>query len=420
MYSEFNLAVDLDKNRRITDLKSAYRVTIVPPADLSISFYDYSQNFFNAAHCIASYLLETEHPHIGQLDSYFFALAFLYRHSIELILKALVFKKIPDKKGRVIFVDNTRHNLATILEELLKLEKNPRPEDEINWLKEYFSDLSKIDKESDSFRYPFQIKRIKKNQFAEVQFSIERVFEKQTHINLILFANKFEAAYEILSYWYMSSSSPANEWKSLTPVFIETGGDYYGQAVVGYGYRRQDYYPYVKAYAETAGYIRSLMKDSFDKDDREKASRLFMPMCYLYRNSIELAVKSAWFEEMREDFQYRCKMLYNKKHSIIALWTRFRDWIKDFYGEEPNEKQYLDDITVACQYLQDFDGEASRFRYPCTKKMDMHFKKETTLDLLNVSEFMESLVHAIDNVETELSVRNEYIDEMEAEYASWL
>ena len=415
MYSEFNLDIDIDNNRKITDIKSKYRIKILPPFELSISFYEYSKNFYDAAHTIASYLLETGKPNIGQLDSYFFVMAFLYRHSIELILKSIAFRNIHDQCRRVEYVKRTRHNLTALFEEAMKLEICSRDAEEIGWLKEYLSNLAKIDKESDSFRYPFNISKTKVDCFEKTHYSIKRVFEKQTHIDMILFANKLETTYEVLNHWFMGSNDASNGWKKLIPVFIENGWDYYSQAVVGYEYKKNDFYPYLKAYTETAGYIRSIMNDSFDKGCVAKSTGLFMPMCYLYRNAVELCVKSVWIEDVRLDFQYRCKKLEQKKHSIIGLWNLVRSWIKDFYGEEPNEKQYLDDITIICQNLQDFDGTASRFRYPCTKKMERYFHSEKIMDFMNVAEFMESLVHAIYNIGIELGVRKEYIDEMEAE-----
>lgn len=32
-----------------------------------------------------------------------------------------------------------------------------RPDEEVEWLRKYFEDLSQTDRESDSFRYPFHI-----------------------------------------------------------------------------------------------------------------------------------------------------------------------------------------------------------------------------------------------------------------------
>lgn len=416
MYSKFSLDVELDKNRKITDVISEYKIKILPPTDLSQSFYEYSKGFYKAAHSIASFLLETDKPNIAQLDDYFFALAFLYRHSIELVLKALAFRRLPDKKDMSTFAKDTFHNLEIILERLLVIDSSPRPNEETTWLKEYFADASKMDRESDSFRYPFHIKRTPADIFSDPVFSIERIFEEQTHIDLVLFANKFEAAYEILDLWYANNPEVATEWKVLKPIFIENGGCYWGQAVVGYSYRRQDFYPYVNAYAETAGYIREQMKGMYDSGDINEASELFMPMCFLYRNAAELVIKSAWFEEVREDFQKRCKILYEKKHSISGLWNRLMGWVKEFYDEEQNDATFLDNITVVCEHLQGFDGTASKFRYPCTKEMNLHFNKQTIFDFVNVAEYMEGVIHTIDGICLELGRRNEYISEVKAEY----
>lgn len=418
MYSEFGLDVNLDKNRRLTDLNSSYRIKLARPVDLVISFYEYSCNFYKAAHTIASYLLETDNTNIAQLDTYFFSLAFLYRHSIELILKALAFRNIPANEKRAAFAKDTCHDLGKILDELLKLETGMRNQREIDWLKNYFADISKIDKESDSFRYPFHIHRTLADLFSGPKYSLKRVFKEQIHIDLCKFANKFEAAYEILILWYLRDTKPAEKWKELKSVFIETGGSYYGQAVVGYGYRRQDFYPYVNAYVDTAGYLRACMIKFYAASDVMSAVDLFMPMCYLYRNSVELVLKASWFEEVREDFQLRCKILYTKKHKIVGLWHKLRDWIKQYFGEETEDANYFDEIEACCNTLHEFDIDASIFRYPCNKDMQSYFKKDVTLDFMNVAEFMESLIHSIDNIDSELSYRNDYIDEAEAEYES--
>ena len=41
MYSEFRLDVELSKDKKITDIDSIYKIHIVPPVDLSQSFYEY-------------------------------------------------------------------------------------------------------------------------------------------------------------------------------------------------------------------------------------------------------------------------------------------------------------------------------------------------------------------------------------------
>lgn len=415
MYSRFYMDVELDDKRKIGNIKTAYRIDIPTPTDLVSAFYKYSNDFFTSAHKIAAFLLEEENTDISQLDTYFFALAFLYRHSIELILKAIAFRAIRDSQDRVRFVKDTYHDLRKILDETIKIDRGTRSQQELEWLKAYLADASKIDRESDSFRYPFHIIKEPEWLGSGRRYSIKRVFEKQTHINLVSFANKFEAAYEILYLWYKQSTDSSEEWKRLSPVFIEEGGNYYGQSVVGYGYRHDDFGPYVDAYTEAAGYLRSLIIEKYDKSDLQGAFSLFFPMCYLYRKSVELVLKDAWFVESREDFPKRCEILNRKKHKILGLWKSLRNWIENYFDSD-DDKVFFERVESCCDILNNYDVDASTFRYPCNKEMDYYFPNGNCLDVLNVAEFMESLIQAIDGICMELSARNEYIDEMEAEY----
>ena len=101
--------------------------------------------------------LYAEHPDIGKLDTYFFSIAFLYRHCMEVGLKAIGFQYIDDVVERKNFVKETRHNLSEIFNVIVNKSDSMRPVEELEWLKKYFDDLSQTDRESDSFRYPFHI-----------------------------------------------------------------------------------------------------------------------------------------------------------------------------------------------------------------------------------------------------------------------
>lgn len=263
------------------DKHSKYIVKVLAPADFSETLFEYAEYFFEAAYKITEFILYAEHPDIGKLDTYFFSIAFLYRHCMELGLKAVGFQSIQDIDGRKSFVKDTRHNLSVILSIIEEKASSTRPEEEMEWLREYFSDLSQRDRESDSFRYPFHIVWEPGDWECEGKFVIKKIFDEQTHIDLVKFANKFEAAYEIIRKWYKKEAESAVEWKAVNPVFIETGGYYYAQSVVGYKYNRADFYPYTKAYLETANYLKWYMKNETDSDNSDYNERLFLPMCYL-------------------------------------------------------------------------------------------------------------------------------------------
>lgn len=99
---------------RMCKSRDSYRVRVYAPENIDEAFKSYADNFYMAAHQSASYLLETDNTDISELDTFFFSLAFLYRHSIELILKALAFQNIIRVQDRVQSVKATFHNLEEI------------------------------------------------------------------------------------------------------------------------------------------------------------------------------------------------------------------------------------------------------------------------------------------------------------------
>lgn len=88
------------------DKRSAYIVKVLAPTDLSNTLFEYADCFYKAAHITTEFILSEEHPDIGKLDTYFFSIAFLYRHCLELGLKAIGFQFVHDKDGRKTFVKN--------------------------------------------------------------------------------------------------------------------------------------------------------------------------------------------------------------------------------------------------------------------------------------------------------------------------
>lgn len=401
------------------DKHSKYNVKVSAPTDLAMTLFDYAENFFEAAHTITEFILYAEHPDIGKLDTYFFAIAFLYRHCMEVGLKAIGFQYIQDVEDRKRFVKDTRHNLSEILNVIGNKSDSIRPNEEVEWLKKYFDDLLKMDRESDSFRYPFHIVWELDEWELEGKFVIKRIFNEQTHIDLIKFANKFEAAYEIIKKWYYKETDNAVEWRGLEPIFIETGGYYYAQSVVGYEYRRADFYPYTKAYLETANYLKWYMKKETDLGNMDCKNRLFLPMCYLYRNCVELSLKTIWFEEIGEDFQVKCKLMLDKKHSIEGLWKKIKPYVLE-YSKDTDQPEYIGVIEDYCMQVHKIDSDANKFRYPMANTMQVYFSQNKRFDFMHMGDFFEALNNILDGIDSEFNYVNEMKAEMEAEYYSEL
>lgn len=377
--------------------------------------FEYAEYFYEAAHKITDFILNMNHPDIGKLDTYFFSISFLYRHCMELGLKAIGFQFIQNEDERKRFVKDTCHDLFSILSVIENKIPIARSREEVEWLKKYFYDLSQKDRESDSFRYPFQLIWEAENWEYEGKFVIKKIFNEQTHIDLVKFANKFEAAYEIISLWYKKESEEAVEWRKLEPIFIETGGYYYGQSVVGYKYRRDDFYPYTKAYLETANYLKWYMKNETDLGNTDWNERLFLPMCYLYRNCVELSLKTIWFEEIGEDFQTKCKLMMDNKHSIEGMWKKIKPYVLE-YAKDTDEPEYIEVIEDYCMQVHKLDSDANKFRYPMAKSMQVYFPENKRFDFMETGDFLEALNNILDGIDSALSHMNEILAEMEAEY----
>lgn len=377
--------------------------------------FEYAEYFYEAAHKITDFILNMNHPDIGKLDTYFFSISFLYRHCMELGLKAIGFQFIQNEDERKRFVKDTCHDLFSILSVIENKIPIARSREEVEWLKKYFYDLSQKDRESDSFRYPFQLIWEAENWEYEGKFVIKKIFNEQTHIDLVKFANKFEAAYEIISLWYKKESEEAIEWRKLEPIFIETGGYYYGQSVVGYKYRRDDFYPYTKAYLETANYLKWYMKNETDLGNTDWNERLFLPMCYLYRNCVELSLKTIWFEEIDEDFQTKCKLMMDNKHSIEGMWKKIKPYVLE-YAKDTDEPEYIEVIEDYCMQVHKLDSDANKFRYPMAKSMQVYFPENKRFDFMETGDFLEALNNILDGIDSALSHMNEILAEMEAEY----
>lgn len=398
-----------DADFKKCDRQSQFCIELYGTGGYPVSFFEYSQKFFEAAHIVTEYILESSQ--IGILDNYFFPVAYMYRHSLELILKAIAFKYISNETE---FIKDTFHNLVEILNQI-----EPYIQGEIDsereayrWIKDFLTDMELIDKESDAFRYPFKI-CVERDDVSKVkEYLIKKFFDGQKHINLRKFANKMEATYEMLCSYYNKEHKSFEEYKSYKPIFLEEGGEYYTQSVIGYDYHRDMYGPMVKGYSETGKCLAD-----YYKEKPSKREILFLPMCYLYRNALELELKQIWFEECGASRQERLKKLNRCKHSFKKMWNMINeDLLHHSQGQE--------DISVIshaeryiCQ-LHDFDLTSSIFRYPTDKGMQYHFKNRCYLDAKNVADFMEEISQFLQAVDDMMNDHNQIIAEMAAECES--
>ncbi|PPQ47522.1 hypothetical protein C5G87_15450 [Paenibacillus peoriae] len=378
--------------------------------NLDEAFYDYAFDFKKAANILTTHVLS--HPRIDRLDTYFFPIAFLYRHSLELILKAIALKNITGLEQGCQFVKDTFHNLSEILttiepfiSEIVRTNR-----DEFLWLQNLFYDMNDIDRDSDSFRYPFSLKR-DQGPFGESTkfFAIRPFFQEQLHINLVAFASKMEVAFSILNAYYKNDYMTRGSYKRYHPIFLEKGGAYYGQSVLGYSYSRNKFGPYVKGYTESAEFLVEYVRLN-----PKNKKYLFMPICYLFRNGIELAMKEILFEECSCNFQEAARKVNRKKHKLIGIFNIIEGEILRHARPSDNDKT-IDHVRHYVTQLHGFDTEADKFRYPVKKDLSPHFGLPVKLDFVAVTDFFSDLAHFFHGVFLMMSHQNELQAEIEYE-----
>jgi hypothetical protein len=381
--------------------------------NLDEDYFDYAFDFKKAANILTTHVLN--HPRIDRLDTYFFPIAFLYRHSLELVLKAIAFKNITCLEQGRQFVKDTFHNLSIILTTIEPfvsdiMEKN---RGEFLWLKDLFNDMDTIDRDSDSFRYPFSLSlKRDENPFGESTkvFAIRPFFEEQVHINLIAFSSKMEVAFSILNTYYKNNHIDRGRYKKYHPNFLEMGGTYYGQSVLGYSYSRNKFGPYVKGYTESAAFLVE-----YATSNSKYKKSLFMPMGYLFRNGIELAMKEILFEECSLGFREAAKKVNRKKHKLLGIWNIIEGEIQRH--ARPSDNKTIENVRHYVSQLHNFDTEADKFRYPTNKDLMSHFSNPQELDFETVTEFLGELSHFLSGVVLMMSHQNELQAEIEYEHS---
>lgn len=185
------------------------------------------------------------------------------------------------------------------------------------------------------------------------------------------------------------------------------------QSVIGYDYHRDMYGSMVKGYSEMGKYLADCYIEESSKRDE-----LFLPMCYLYRNALELELKQIWYEECGAPQQERLIKLKRGKHSFQKMWNIINtDILQHSQGQGD-----IAVIAYAEKYirqLHEFDLTSGVFRYPTDKFMKYHFKNRTYLDARNVADFMEEISQFLQAVDYMMNYHNQILGEMEAEYASY-
>lgn len=358
-------------------------------------FYIYSKNFMSAANLLVNHVLKINEN--SKKDFWLFSITYLYRQSLELILKSIAFKYITMQNDREKFIGRVRHNLKDAYNEisvLIQAEDIKLKKSDWEWLEAFLSDISENDEQSDMFRYPFSIK-------------MTAFFLEQTHINLKVLGANMNTAYKMLNIiLHRPEEVDRTDLIKFEPSFLVSNGSYYEQAVIWKNFKN-NFYPYIQGYMESGNFLNEIIKDN-------RNDYLFLPMCYMYRNGIELALKRILVEDCQFDYQTAANKMKNKKHSIEGLWNVIKSHII-LRSDVPDDNSTIIDVELYIKQLHNLDITSDKFRYPIKKNLEFHFDKKVRFDVTNVSLCFNELFTFLDAVDSMLSHQNDILAEMEWE-----
>lgn len=357
---------------------------------LENEFSLYAKKFHCAAEKVMDHLLITaaNERDNAKLDIWFFAVMYLYTQSLELMLKAILFKKLQGRQERIDKLKEIEHDLEECYNEISQdwsVDLLYPAYDNLNWLERFLSNVSLVDKTSDMFRYPFTKK-------------MERFFPEQSRLNHYAMKQNLNAAYNILSDIFVNNFSGDSTYEHNEPKLLIFGGNYYSQSVIGNKFSRDEYYPFIKSYEEAANFLKNTILEEKCWDE------LFLPMCYLYRNAVELSLKRIVKDDCKFSGQEILEIL--NKHSVFILWKKIKDEVEK-HANAPVGDQTLINTQNYIDKLHSFDPESIRFRYPININLDVQFRNSTKFSIKNVSRFFNELIVFLDAVHLQLSgVRN--------------
>lgn len=377
--------------------------------DIVTSYKEWSQYYYKSAQLAAKNIIDNTSDNII-IDCNSLPALYMYRQSLELLLKAKILNDYGKEKSKELF-DDYKHDLEQLFGNIDKTNLQLKHRDA--WFVKFFKNINNFDYNSDLFRYPFS------KEFLD-QYD-NRALDTPTMFELL------SCAYEIL-YASFFDESNCNETEIEECIdYINSksrNGEYIHLAQHGLGYchvwqmKEKDAFKQVRGYHNVANLL-------YKRYCHTQSVAYFIPMVFMYRNLIELVIKdigqnlhSYIKNEIEQDYLTTIPPKYLKTHKIKkGLWKNYKIIFTAFaenYDWDPRE---LDTIEDYIQSLDKFDKHSDRFRYPTDKNLQYQHTVEYDPETIHL--FMEELYQIFDGMIMVLQEASDNVNDMLSEYASY-
>lgn len=180
-------------------------------------------------------------------------------------------------------------------------------------------------------------------------------------------------------------------------LFKETGS-YYQHSHFAWGNWQTQFVGYTDGYKNSAD---ELIELAISSQDIQKLDTFVYPICFLYRQYLELEMKGLYLKYSEDSADKKSKTIKDVNHSLLKIWNK----IKLLLTENANETEFQS-VDIVEEYITEFhnyDNSSFSFRYPIDKKLNLLFGSEKRLDLSNLKDRMNELQHFFDGCDGALS-----------------
>lgn len=358
-----------------------------------VDFKNLSVAYFECARKVCEEILD--HPDDNaKCDTWFFPAVYMFRQSLELLLKALVCKEIKRKREMEDVFERCKHNLWLLFSTLKTANDNLLiNNEEVAWLDEYLNSIETVDENSDLFRYPFT----------------EDFF--QTHKNKFFDIADMGNAF-LMAYIILSKCDTGIENKGIIDIdiqmpteFIRYAGHGYGNCYIWKSIRKNDFYAQVTGYSRVAEFL-------FKQLQEENVATESYPIIFLLRNAIELGLKRLLYSSTQ--IRVPAHKIYSVRNSHFLykdLWKNISGMLEHYATERDEDLNTLKLFEKYVKELSVIDKKGDIFRYPCSYSMKYKFNNEP-IDIDNVYRWMQGMFQLLDGCDSMLDSIADYESEM--------
>lgn len=360
------------------DHESTTRVDVATNEKLKFNFhystvdealYNYSKQYFNAAVLIIKMIAEksgrndvTDQCPIGML--------YFLRHSVELMLKALIYKQNKSQAPEIF--SNCKHAL-TLLHNHVTYKFVCQSE--IDLMENYFAQIDEIDSMGDLFRYPFDEDFLKK--YHQKFFDFYDMFYVYALYYEYLHWEFTETPYIILDVDDIKVAKESRDSKNNS--FIIEAPHGIGYFMIWETNNDHPSFNQIEGYQKIGKYLYHHVVNN--PDDKS----IQVPLMFAYRHLIEISMKNfsykihSHFKDEIEDLAqkngrpsfklYRDYMRCHELHK--KLFDNVEACLKYLATQFNWSQQEIDDYKARIEIIKNCDPKAEKFRYPINKGCQM-------------------------------------------------